>query len=196
MGAVIHMKSRIPTRQALFDIGAAGPLAGLILAIPISLVGIALSDLVPNSSLSANSIHLGEPYLFQAMVWLVKGPTPSDMELVLHPLAYAGWAGLFVTAFNLLPMGQLDGGHISHALSESHSSRIAMGFFAGMVVYSVVQGQYQWTLLLILLLVFGVRHPRMYEDTRPLGTLRTVVGIVIAILFVTCFSFTPFDFGS
>jgi membrane-associated protease RseP (regulator of RpoE activity) len=196
MGALIRMSSRIPTRQALFDIGAAGPLAGLVVAIPVSLVGIALSDLVPTAFVGENSIRLGEPYLFQAMVWLVKGSTPENVELMLHPLAYAGWAGLFVTAFNLLPMGQLDGGHISHALSSRHSSRIAMAFFAGMVVYSVAQGEYQWTLLLALLLIFGVRHPRMYDDPRPLDALRIALGALLAIIFITCFSFTPFDLGS
>lgn len=196
MGAVIRMSSRIPTRRALFDIGAAGPLAGLIVAIPICLAGIALSHLVPSSSVGADSMRLGEPYLFKAMIWLVKGSTPSDMELMLHPLAYAGWAGLFVTAFNLLPMGQLDGGHISHALSESSSGKVAMSFFAGMAVYSIFRGEYQWTLLLILLLIFGVRHPRMYEDSQPIGALRVALGVLLAIVFITSFSFTPFDFGS
>ena len=110
-GAFIRMESPIPDRRALLDIGAAGPLAGFLVAIPVTLIGLHLSPLVPKAAAAAGTIVLGDSLLFKLLTYIVKGPTGA-LEVQLHPLALAGWIGLWVTAVNLLPVGQLDGGHV------------------------------------------------------------------------------------
>ena len=191
LGAFIRMSPRIPHRRALFDIAAAGPLAGLVIAIPLSYVGILLSQLVRKDALPQNIITLGEPLLFQGLGWLAHGSLGKDVDLLLHPLAFAGWAGMFVTALNLLPIGQLDGGHISHSLFGSRSRQVAFGMFGGLAIYSVIERNVTWLPLLVLLLVIGIRHPRSMDEGFPLGRGRTILGVLMVIIFVVCFSLVP-----
>ncbi len=193
LGAFIRMSSRIPSRRALFDIAAAGPLAGLVLAIPATYLGITMSRIIPSSAIPEGSLTLGEPLLFQALSWLAFGDMGETSNLVLHPLAFAGWAGLFVTALNLLPIGQLDGGHISHALFGARSRLMAMAIFGGLLGFSLWNEYYAWVPLLILLLIFGIRHPRLYHDERPLGSTRQALGWLLGAVFVTCFSLVPIN---
>jgi membrane-associated protease RseP (regulator of RpoE activity) len=191
LGAVIRMSPRIPHRRALFDIAAAGPLAGLVLAIPFTYVGVLFSQLIPQSAIRGNVITLGEPLLYQGLAWLAHGSLRQDIDVLLHPLAFAGWAGMFVTALNLLPIGQLDGGHIVHSLFGMRSRQVAFSMFGGLALYSVIQQSFTWLPLLILLLVIGIQHPRSQDDGLPLGRGRVYVGILLAIVFVTCFSLDP-----
>lgn len=193
-GAFIRMSPRIPHRRALFDIAAAGPLAGLVLAIPLSYVGISVSDLIPKNALPPDVITLSEPLFFRYLGWLAYGNLSDKVDLLLHPVAFAGWAGMFITALNLLPIGQLDGGHISHALFGSRSRIVAGSFFGGLAVYSLIQRNVTWLPLLILLFFFGIQHPRMTDDGRPLGRRRQVLGIVLGVVFVGCFSLVPIRF--
>ena len=191
LGAVIRMSPRIPNRRALFDIAAAGPLAGLILAIPATYVGITYSEVVPKSSISEGMISLGEPLLFKGLSWLAHGPVGDNMDTILHPMAFAGWAGMFVTALNLLPIGQLDGGHIAHALFGSRSRLMAMGMFAGLLGFSFIEHSFTWIPLLLLLFFFGIQHPRIRDDGRPLGAERRALGLLLGAVFITCFSLVP-----
>lgn len=114
MGAVIRMRGTIATRRALLDIGASGPLAGLAVAIPLYLWGVAHSRAMVVAD--ADLVSLGESILIKVMDRAAAPPTPPGMELVYSPVAFAGWAGMFVTMINLLPVGQLDGGHVAYAL--------------------------------------------------------------------------------
>ena len=191
LGAVIRMSPRIPHRRALFDIAAAGPLAGLVLAIPLTYVGILFSQLIPNRAMPSGVITLGEPFLFQGLSWLAHGSVGQDIDVLLHPLAFAGWAGMFVTALNLLPIGQLDGGHIVHSLFGTRSRQVAFGMFGGLALYSVASQKFTWLPLLILLLVIGIQHPRSHDDGLPLGRSRLYLGILLAVVFLTCFSLDP-----
>jgi membrane-associated protease RseP (regulator of RpoE activity) len=113
------------------------------------------------------------------------------MDVMLHPLAFAGWAGMFVTALNLLPIGQLDGGHVTHALFGERSRLVAFAMFGGLVVFSLWQREITWIPLMLFLLLFGIRHPRIYDDARPLGTVRVLLGLLLGIVFATCFSLVP-----
>ncbi len=115
MGAVIAMKGRIRTRDALVDIGAAGPLAGLAVAVPVTVLGLSLSNVEPVAGRTGVLVE-GDSLLYLALKRLVCGPIPAGHDVWLHPVAFAGWAGLFVTMMNLLPIGQLDGGHVAYAL--------------------------------------------------------------------------------
>lgn len=191
LGAFIRMSPRIPHRRALFDIAAAGPLAGLVLAIPLSYLGISHSLVMQKNALPPDSITLGEPFLFQALSWLAHGSLGNNVDLMLHPLAFAGWAGMFVTALNLLPIGQLDGGHISHTLFGSRSRLMAGAMFGGLALYCLVKHNVTWLPLLLFLLFFGIQHPRSADDGLPLGPGRWALGILLGVVFVVCFSLVP-----
>lgn len=191
LGAVIRMSPRIPNRRALFDIAAAGPLAGLIPAIPFTYLGLTLSSPVSKASVPAGVLHFADPLLFKALGWLALGRLNPDAELMIHPLAYAGWVGLFVTALNLLPIGQLDGGHIAHALFGRHSRLVAFGMFGGLLAFSLWKSTIIWVPLLVLLFFFGIKHPHIADDGRPLGAARQGLGVLLGVVFATCFTLIP-----
>ena len=115
-GAVIKMRSPLRSKRALFDIGAAGPLAGAAVAIPIIAVGLALSEIHPTTPKNMADFSLGSSLLFWMLVRLIAGTPPENYSLFLHPTAFAGWVGLLITMLNLLPVGQLDGGHVAYAM--------------------------------------------------------------------------------
>ncbi len=190
LGAVIRMRSPMTTRKALLDVGAAGPLAGLVVAVPVVVVGLWYSSVVDESAIKG--IPLGSSLLFHLLIKLVKGGIPANQEVVLHPLAYAGWVGLFVTALNLLPIGQLDGGHILYSLIGQRSLKafkLTLGAF-GLVCIILYPG---WLLLILLLLLFGLRHPPPLDPVTPLGKGRKAVGFLAFLLFLLCFTPVPFQ---
>jgi membrane-associated protease RseP (regulator of RpoE activity) len=121
-GAVISMRGAIRSRNALLDIGASGPLAGMVVALPVLAWGLAHSEV---NTMAPPYIQEGQSLLYLFMKWLIWGPIPTGQDVSLHPVAFAGWAGLFVTMINLLPFGQLDGGHIAYALVGERQNRIA-----------------------------------------------------------------------
>ncbi len=137
MGAVIRMRSIIPTRRALLDIGAAGPLAGLALAIPLYAWGAAHSKLLPLDSLDAG-VELGDSLLLRVLDRCFGPHIPLGMDLSLSPVAFAGWAGMFVTMINLLPVGQLDGGHVAYALFGPRQNDIARWVHKSMLAFFFV----------------------------------------------------------
>ncbi len=194
MGAIIRMSPLIPNRKALFDISAAGPLAGVVLAIPISFVGIAMSERVPLAGLEADSgpvtITLGDTLLFQAFERLLLGAPRDDMVLMLNDVAFAGWVGVFVTALNLLPVGQLDGGHVSHAVFGRYSGIVAWAGFGAMAVVCILVSP-QFLLILLLVFLSGIRHRPTLDDAIPLGLARRRVAIVLLVVFAVCFTPTP-----
>ena len=192
-GAVIKMKSLIPDKKALFDIAAAGPLMGLFFAIPAIIIGLILSDIRPVPSDSSQYLGLGEPILFSFLSKLVLGHLPEGMDIFLHPVAFAGWAGLFVTALNLLPIGQLDGGHIMYALLGKKSSivyRIGIFLFCVIAIF-MYPG---WMVFAILLLLFGFRHPEPKNEIIALDRRRKILGIILFIIFFISFTPVPLRF--
>ena len=146
-GAVIVMRGRIRTRDALFDIGASGPLAGLAVAIPVLLYGLAHSKVEP---IPLHGVDEGQSLLYLAAKRVVLGPIPAGYDVFLHPTALAGWAGLFMTMLNLLPIGQLDGGHVAYALLGPRQDRISrwlhralLGLF---VVIAALRAHARWAM--------------------------------------------------
>lgn len=131
MGAVIAMPERIRSRNALLDIGAAGPLAGLVVALPVIWVGLSHSTV---DALSGPYAQEGQSLLYVALKRLVLGPIPEGHDVFMSPMAFAGWTGLFVTALNLIPVGQLDGGHIAYALFGPRQDTIARVVHLGLLV--------------------------------------------------------------
>ena len=192
LGAVIRMSPRIPNRKALFDIAAAGPLAGLVVAIPVSLVGIYLSERTISQP-GQTVIMLGDPLLFKIMEWLVFGDRTQGVDLMLHPVGFAGWVGLFVTALNLLPLGQLDGGHISYVFFGRHAKILAGVVFIALLVATITQG-YHYVMILLLLWFMGLKHPATLDDRYEIGSHRRGVALLLVIVLVTCFSPVPVQF--
>jgi membrane-associated protease RseP (regulator of RpoE activity) len=137
MGAVIRMRGVIPTKKALLDIGAAGPLAGLCVALPLFAWGVAHSPYLPSDG-SAGGYELGESVLTKLLERVAAGPAPEGMELALSPIAFAAWAGLFVTMINLFPVGQLDGGHVAFALLGKRQDRAAVIAHRSMLAFFFV----------------------------------------------------------
>lgn len=192
-GAVIRMSPYIPNRRALFDIAAAGPIAGVVVALPVSFIGMMLSSVKPAEQISgANMITLGDPLIFQLMEWMVFGPRAENFDIVLHPVAFAGWVGMFVTALNLLPISQLDGGHIVHAVFGKASKYIAGVAFIALAGVTL-SGGYSYGLFLVLLWFMGVKHPPTLNDAIPLDRQRAVLAVVLLVVFILCFTPSPLE---
>lgn len=189
MGALISMRGYIPSRKALFDIGAGGPLAGLVVTIPVLFIGLALSSTAPHVE-SAGGMTLGESLLFKLISLVVLGHRPEGMGIIYHPVAYAGWAGLFITALNLIPVGQLDGGHVTYALFGPRAKYFTWLFIGALGILTI--HNYSWALLFLLLAIFGRRHPSPLDDYTPLDRRRRIIGGLVMILFVLSFTPVPF----
>ena len=138
MGAVIRMRSVIPTRRSLLDIGAAGPLAGLTLALPLYAWGVAHSQVIPLDGSEGGGIQLGSSLLLRVLDHFFAPPVPAGMDVLLSPVAFAGWAGMFVTMINLLPAGQLDAGHVAFSLFGPPQNKIAPWVHRSMLAFFFV----------------------------------------------------------
>jgi membrane-associated protease RseP (regulator of RpoE activity) len=192
-GAFIRIRSPIKDKRALLDVGCAGPLTGVLVAIPVILIGLKLSTVTVIGG-GEESLTLGEPLLFKLLSWMALGAMTPEQNIILHPVAFAGWIGLLVTALNLLPVGQLDGGHVAYALFPEYHRYISLGVLGLLVVCGVWfwQGWLMWAVLLAFL---GWRHPAPYEFWVPLDRRRRVLGIITIVVFVLTFSPAPFVLG-
>jgi membrane-associated protease RseP (regulator of RpoE activity) len=192
LGAFIRIRGRITTRPVLFDMAAAGPIAGFVIAVPAMIAGLMMSRVV---RLPADfvGLELGEPLLFKAVSFAVFGSIADGWSVNLHPMAMAAWFGLLVTAMNLMPVGQLDGGHISYAVFGRRSSHITLVALAGIV--GLAMFAYSWivwaVLLVVLLRVFGRHHPPTWDEHVPLDRVRLGLALLTLLIFVACFTPTP-----
>jgi membrane-associated protease RseP (regulator of RpoE activity) len=191
LGAFIRIRSPIPHRRALFDIGVAGPLAGFLVCLPVLWLGMreaTVQALVPD----AGGLFLGEPLAFQWAARLVHGPIAGDRTLVLGPLGLAAWFGLLVTALNLMPIGQLDGGHVTHALLRERARLISR--IGSWVCVALVYFGPNWILWAVLVRVLGRRHPATLDEEAPVGRARAWVGLLALAIFVVSFVPDPIVF--
>jgi len=187
-GAFIKSKSAFINRKQLLDVGAAGPLSGLVIAIIVLAVGINSSHIQPISE-EISGIFFGESLLFKFMTFVIKGPVKGDNVLIISSVAFAGWVGILVTMFNLLPMGQLDGGHISYALFGRFQKKIAVVTLAALAVLSFYwQG---WIVWIFIGLLLRPSHPPTLVDELPLGRGRKITGLVSILAFILCFIPNP-----
>jgi len=180
-GAFISMRDPIPNRRALLDIGVSGPLVGFAIAIPVTLAGLALSAASPATGLTLAG-EAQPSLLFRALSLFF--PLPDTLLSHPHPLAFAGWVGLFVTAINLLPAGQLDGGHVARALLGSR--QLYLSWSAVLILFGLSLFYPGWFLFGFLIFILGVRHPPPLNDLTRLDPGRKLIGIAaVAILIVT-----------
>jgi membrane-associated protease RseP (regulator of RpoE activity) len=191
MGAVILMAPGMGNRRTLFDIAITGPLAGLVPALLFCVLGLQWSEVVVIAD-KQMGLMLGEPLLFKLLVYLTFGSLAEGQDVILHPVAFAGWVGIFITALNLFPIGQLDGGHVLYALLRQRAHRVAKGLLLAAAVSVVLWGYWGWTLMLILLLWMGPVHPPTANDNVSLGTGRIILGWA-SLLFLPL-GFTPVPF--
>lgn len=193
LGAYIRIRSPIQDKPALLDVGAAGPLAGLCVTIPLLVIGLQLSQVQvsPPDLEQMGGIVLGESLLFKFISWSCLGTMPPHHDIILHPMAFAGWIGLLVTNLNLIPIGQLDGGHVSYALFGERSRGIAKIFYVILLLCGLI-GWTGWFVWAILLYCMGFVHPTPLHFWVPLNPGRRLIGLITIAVFILTFMPEPF----
>jgi len=199
-GAFIRLRQMPQTRRIMFDIGAAGPWAGMIVALPCVLIGLHLSDIQPLTQ-SAGGLELGNSLLFYGLSRWMLGVDPNLVNVNLHPIAFAGWLGFLVTMLNLLPSGQFDGGHVLYALTPRHHRKVSTLFVFGCVLMFIVPlalGRSYWPgwlLWAVIAVGLGLGHPSTVDRDAPLGSGRTLAAWLTVALFVLTFMPSPISIG-
>lgn len=189
LGAFIRIKSPITSKKHLFDIGVSGPLTGFVLSLPALVYGLSQSKIVPAIP-REEALVFGEPLLLKLVGGLMFKNSPEGSDLFLHPVGFAGWVGILVTAFNLFPIGQLDGGHITYAFIGQRSKPLAKFLIALFLVMGVFfwVGWIVWALVILLI---GLKHPRVFDEQERLSLSRRLLGLVILAVFILSFSPAP-----
>ena len=191
MGAVIGMDGLKANRKEMFDLGLSGPIAGLVVAVPVLWKGILDLDL----STPGYGLGFYNPLLIQWMIeWL--RPDLGEVAMVktsqLNPYFMAGWVGLLITGLNMLPISQLDGGHAIYALFGRRAHTIARAFLIAAILFIVIEEVYFWTLMLTLVILIGADHPPTSDDNVPIGPVRWIVGVASLAIPILCFP--PYGF--
>ena len=194
LGAVIRIREAFPTRTVLFDIGVAGPIAGFMVLVPALFLGLSMSQILPEPT-SGSGLLLGEPLLFQWAARIMFGSLEPGYSINMHPMVFAAWFGMLATALNLLPFGQLDGGHITYATLGRWSTSISVVTVAAAVGMTFVSASWMFmtALMLLMMLVFGPRHPRVIYEFEPLGHGRRLVAVAALIILALCFTPVPIE---
>ena len=196
LGAVIRIREPFRTKRELFDVGVAGPIAGVVALIPFFLYGLSVSTVVPVPT-EGDLAYLGEPLLFQWVTNWIAGPVPQGYTLNMHPIVFACWFGLLATALNLLPFGQLDGGHIAYATLGDRPAR-ALSAVTALAPIGLVFLSTAWVLPAVLMALMwrmiGLGHPPVLNPYPPLGSARIAVAVFALLIFIVCFTPAPLRF--
>jgi Zn-dependent protease len=189
-GAFILIRSPFRSKRSLFDVGIAGPIAGFVLAVPAMAFGIAWSKIAPDAQASA-SILFGNPLLVRMFIALFH-PGIDPASLLLHPVARAAWLGLLATALNLMPIWQLDGGHILYSLASEQHRKVSLVLAAVLIVL----GRFAWPAWYfwggsLFLLTLRFRHPPVMDRWEPLGASRKLLALVALAIFALCYTLSP-----
>lgn len=194
LGAVIRIREAFPTRTALFDIGVAGPIAGFVVLVPTLFYGLTLSRVTPLPT-EGFGLSLGEPLLFQWATHIVFGAVPEGHTVNMHPMVFASWFGMLATALNLLPFGQLDGGHLTYATLGRASTPISVATVGVAVAMTFVSTSWLFitVMMVVMLLVLGPRHPRVLYEYEPLGPGRHAIALLALLILAVCFTPVPIE---
>lgn len=193
MGAFIRLKAPVKNRRALLDVGAAGPLAGMIFALPVLWYGLATSPVGPLPAggymLEGNSIL----YALSKIVIFGRFLPANGIDVSLNQFAWAGWVGLLVTGLNLIPVGQLDGGHVAYVLFGKKARQLFWPVVLGLALLVIVTGSFMWVVWIMLLTFFGRVHAEPLDDVTPLDGRRRWIAIFTLALFILVFIPIPFQ---
>ncbi len=188
LGAVIKMRPPIFDRRSLIDIGASGPIGGFIIAVIAVIIGLHYSEVRLAQGLQ-EGLHLGSSIMFNFLSKIVLNIEPDKHDVLLHPVAFAGWVGLLVTSINLLPIGQLDGGHITYAIFGEKHQWISKGMIPILIVMGFIY--WPWIILAFLMIVIGYRHPPVVYPEIPLDRKGRLIGWASFIIFILTFTPMP-----
>lgn len=192
MGAFIRIKAPITHRRALFDIGVAGPIAGFTFSLPALAMSLIYSRIVPVPTATGATIVFGDPLIFKVVERLVRMKIPDGYDVFLHPVGFAAWVGVFATALNLLPIGQLDGGHILYSVIGRRHLQLSRAFTLFLVPLGLFYWK-GWLMWAVVLLVLGTRHPQLLDEQESLGPGRKWVAFLSLVIFILCFTPSPFS---
>jgi membrane-associated protease RseP (regulator of RpoE activity) len=188
LGAFIRIRSPIVNRRALFDVAMAGPLVGFVIAVPALALAIAKSKFAIGGNEEA-LVVFGRPLIERILEGLLQ-PGVAHANLLLHPIGRAAWVGIFATALNLLPAGQLDGGHILYSVASEHHRRVTLAV-AILLVPLAIHYWLGWLMWAVLLLAIGFRHPPLMDRWEPLDNRRRIGALVALAIFILCFMPAP-----
>ena len=194
LGAVIRIREPFPTKVSLFDMAVAGPLAGFAVLIPLFFLGLQLSPVVTIPT-DIPLVNFGEPLLFKLGMGLVYGTIPQGQGINMHPIVFATWFGMLATAWNLLPFGQMDGGHIAHATLGRWSAHLSIATVLGAIGMSVysMSWWFMTAVMVVMLLLFGARHAPVLYDSEPLPPSRQAVALLALAVLILCFIPVPIE---
>jgi membrane-associated protease RseP (regulator of RpoE activity) len=190
LGAVIVQSSPFKNRRTLLEVGVAGPLAGFIVAVPLFLLGLWLTNPTP-SPVPPGTTFLGDSLLTQILGLGILGPVySSTLESVLvHPVAFGAWIGLLITGINLIPAGQLDGGHIAYALFGRNARFVSWASIGAMILLSFISEA--WVIWAVMLFFFGRRHPPIIDESSPLTAAHFLLALAGLLVLILTFVPTP-----
>ena len=191
LGAFIRIRSPIYTRRALFDVGVAGPIAGFVFLVPALIAGLLLSRIQPGIAEHGDFVF-GTPLLLRLLEGLAFPGIPVS-DISLHPVARAAWVGILATALNLLPIGQLDGGHILYSFFWKRHKLLSRVFVVALVPIGFFYS-WSWLVWAVILALFGLRHPMIFDPT-PMGPERTRLGWLALAMLILCFTLSPIRSG-
>jgi len=185
-GALINIKSPIPTRNALFDLGYSGPLAGFIVTILVLFIGLSFSTALPPQNLA---IMFPDPLIIKIISLIVVPNYTMNMDILAHPIVFAGWVGALVTMLNLMPVAFLDGGHISRSLFNQKVHKIVS--ILGIIV-TIMLGWYFMAFLMGFIFITGKGHPGALDNVAPVSQNRKIMAVLILLILVLCLTFSPY----
>jgi Zn-dependent protease len=193
MGAIIAMDPSYANRREIFDIGIAGPLAGLVIAVPLAAVGLLFPAGPPLPQ--SDSLQIGQPllmYLLDSLLGteLISGISTQRLN-TSSPIFIAAWVGFLITGLNMMPMSQLDGGHVAFGIFGKYSEWIAKSVFVAVVAYMIYAQMMFFILMLFLILMMGLKHPPSSDDSQRLGLGRTILGLIALTIPILCIPATP-----
>ena len=187
LGAVIGMEGSLANRRQMFDLGVAGPLAGLAVALPIAWIGILWLPAVPPPG---DSLCFHNPLIYQWLIAWIRPDYPTPNLLYLNQFnAYlmASWMGMLVTGLNMLPVSQFDGGHVAYALLGRQAHTLARALLIAAILFVLATETYAWVIMLVLVILLGIDHPATANDGQPLGWPRKLIGWAALLIPILCF---------
>ncbi len=191
LGAFISLREPMKNRRAMLDVGVSGPLAGFIVAVPVLLIGLSQAEIAPLPTFGAYAVE-GNSILYAVSKFLVFGRwlPGGGYDVWLNQLTQAGWTGLFVTALNLIPVGQLDGGHVLHTLAGDAARKLYWPIMIGLGALTLLVSE-SWALWFLLLLLFGRSHPEPLDAITKVDRQRKIIGLIVLIIFILVFTPNP-----